>query len=203
MRYLAAVQPQTARAVGCRGRSEGCGGVAFSTLAGETLLPLQDVRRHLRVIGEHYIGMREIPTEAVVGSVDRSVDFDRFFRTHRRKLRQRLDTLRAAFGDRPMPPISVYEAGGVYFVADGHHRVSLAREQGTEFIDAEVTQIETSHQLRPGVDMHELVHTEQHRRFKERTNLPKVAPGAAIEFSRPSLYGELLQVILSCEARAG
>lgn len=167
----------------------------MSPMANESLLPLREVRRHLRVLGEHYVGMREIPTEAVVGSVDRSVDFDRFFRTRRRDLRRRLAALREAFGDQPMPPISVYEAGGLYFVADGHHRVALAREQGTEFIDAEVTQIETSHRLHRGVDMLELVHTEQHRRFKEQTNLPKVAPGAVIEFSRPSGYGELLQVI--------
>jgi len=164
-------------------------------MANESLLPLREVTRHLTVLGEHYVGMREIATEAIVGSVDRSVDFDRFFRTRRRDLRRRLDGLREAFRDRPMPPISVYEAGGLYFVADGHHRVALAREQGTEFLDAEVTQIETSYRLHPGVDLLELVHTEQHRRFKEKTRLPDVAPGAVIEFSRPSGYGELLQVI--------
>lgn len=94
-----------------------------------------------------------------------------------------------------MRPISVYEAGGLYFVVDGHHRVALAHELGAEFVDAEVTQIETSHRLHSAVDILELVHTEQHRRFKERTKLPDVAPGAVIEFSRPTGYGELLQVI--------
>lgn len=164
-------------------------------MANESLLPLRDVRRHLRVLGERYVGMREIPTDAIVGSVDRAVDFDRFFRTRRRELRRRLAALREAFGDRPMPPISVYEAGGLYFVADGHHRVALAREQGAEYLDAKVTRIETSHRLHPGVDVLELIHTEQHRRLKERTKLPDVAPGAVIEFSRPIGYGELLQVI--------
>jgi hypothetical protein len=94
-----------------------------------------------------------------------------------------------------MPPISLYEAGGLYFVADGHHRVALACELGTEFLDAEVTSIKTSHRLHPGVDVLELVHTEQHRRFKERTMLAEVAPGTVVEFSRPIGYGELLQVI--------
>ena len=164
-------------------------------MAGESLLPLGEVRQHLRVLGEHYLGIREIPTDAIVGSVDRAVDFDRFFRTRRRDLRRRVGQLREAFGDRPMPPITVYEAGGLYFVSDGHHRVALARELGAEFMDAEVTQIETSHQLDPAVDVLQLVHTEQHRRFKERTGLLKVAPGALIEFSRPIGYGELLQVI--------
>ena len=164
-------------------------------MANESLLPLRDVKRHLRVLGERFVGMREIPTDAIVGTVDRSVDFDRFFRTRRRDLRKRIDGLRDAFGDRPMPPITVYEAGGLYFVVDGHHRVALARQQGADVMDAEVTQIETSHRLHPDVDILELIHTEQHRRFKERTGLHDVAPDAVVEFSRPLGYGELLQVI--------
>ena len=163
----------------------------------ESLLPLRDVTTHLRVLGESYVGLREIPVEKIVGSVDRSVDFDRFFRTRRRDLKRRLDALDAAFGDRPLPPITVYEAGGLYFVVDGHHRVALSRRQGGAFIDAEVTRLRTSHRLHPNVDILELVHTEQHRRFKERTKLNAVAPDAIIEFSRPVGYGELLQVIES------
>ena len=143
----------------------------------QSLLPLRDVTSHLRVLGESYVGLREIPIEKIVGSVDRSVDFDRFFRTRRRDLKRRLDALDAAFGDRPLPPITVYEAGGLYFVVDGHHRVALSRRQGGAFIDAEVTLLRTSHRLHPGVDILELVHTEQHRRFKERTKLKAVAPG--------------------------
>ena len=89
----------------------------------------------------------------------------------------------------------MYEAGGLYFVIDGHHRVALAHQLGNEYIDAEVTEIKTSHRLRPDVDVLELVHTEQHRRFEEQTELAEAAPGAVIEFSRPVGYGELLQVI--------
>lgn len=164
-------------------------------MTGEALLPLRDVRRHLRVLGERYVGMREIPVESIVGSVDRSVDFDRFFKARRRELKRRIDALRDAFGDRPMPPITVYEAGGLFFVVDGHHRVALARRNGAAVIDAEVTRIETSHRLHPDVDVLELVHTEQHRRFRERTGFDEAAPDAIVEFSRPAGYGELLQII--------
>jgi hypothetical protein len=164
-------------------------------MADESLLPLREVTSHLRVLGEHYVGLREIPIDSIVGSVDRSVDFDRFFRTRRRDLRRRMTAIRDAFGDRPLPPITVYEAGELYFVVDGHHRVALSRELGAKFIDADVTKIRTSHRLHQGVDVLELVHTEQHRRFKERTSLKTVAPDAVIEFSRPTGYGELLQVI--------
>jgi hypothetical protein len=161
----------------------------------DSLLPLREVTSHLRVLGEHHVGVREIPIDRIVGSVDRSVDFDRFFRTSKRHLRRRLDALREAFGDRPVPPITVYEAGGLYFVSDGHHRVALARQQGGAYIDGDVTRIETSHMLHPGVDILELVHTEQHRRLNERTLLDEVAPDRVIEFSRPTYYGELVQLL--------
>ncbi len=161
----------------------------------DSLLPLEQVRSRLRVLGESYLGVREIPVDQIVGTVDRSVDFDQFFRPRRRELRRRLDAMADAFADRPMPPISAYEAGGLYFVSDGHHRVALARRSKAEVIDAEVTRIRTSHRLHRGVDVLELVHTEQHRRFKERTRLQEAAPGARVEFSRPVGYGELLQII--------
>lgn len=161
----------------------------------KALLPLREVTSRLRILGQHDVGVRTIPIASIIGSVDRTVDFDRFFRTSRRELRKRLDGLRAAFQDREMPPISVYEAGGVHFVIDGHHRVALSREQGGEFIDAEVISIQTSERLHPGVDFLELVHTEQHRIFKERTGLLVQNPDAMVLFSRPIAYAELLQVI--------
>jgi hypothetical protein len=165
-----------------------------------TLLPLREVTDRLRLLGTSYVGMRTIPIKAIVGSVDRAVDFDRLFRPRARgDLRQRLNALRAAFADRPMPPISVYEASGLYFVSDGHHRVALARADGAEFIDAEVTALRLSHELHAGVDLLELVHTELNRQLMEQTALAVHHPEAQIEFSRPAGYWELKDLI---EARA-
>ena len=162
----------------------------------DTLLPLGEVTGRLRLVGQRYVGMRTIPIDHIVGSVDRAVDFDRVFRPrNRRDLRQRLNSLREAFADRPLPPISVYEASDLYFVNDGHHRVALAREDGAEFIDAEVTALRLSHQLHRGVDLLELVHTEQNRQFMEQTGLAVHHPEAEIEFSRPIGYWELKDLI--------
>jgi len=168
--------------------------------ATDTLLPLGEVTGRLRVTSQNYVGMRTIPIHQIVGSVDRAVDFDRFFRPRKRRdLRQRLNGLRQAFADQPMPPISVYEASDLYFVSDGHHRVALAREDGAEFIDAEVTALRLSHQLHAGVDLLALVHTEQNRQFMEQTGLAAHHPDVQIEFSRPNGYWELTDLI---EARA-
>jgi hypothetical protein len=162
----------------------------------DSLLPLREVEGRLRVLGQSYAGMQTIPIERIVGSVDRSVDFDRFFRPRKRSdLRQRINSLRAAFADSPIPPISVYEASGLYFVSDGHHRVALTRADGGEFIDAEVTALRLSNQLHPGVDVLELVHTQQHDQFMTRTQLNESHPEMTIEFSRPIGYWELTDLI--------
>jgi len=52
-----------------------------------------------------------------------------------------------------MPAIEAYEVGGVFFVSDGHHRVALARERGADYIDAEVTRLETNYEIGPDVDV--------------------------------------------------
>jgi hypothetical protein len=94
------------------------------------LLPLDEVQRRLKIVGQSYVGVRPVSLERIVGSVDRSADFGRDFKLRRSLSRSRLAALRAAFPDGDMPAIEVYELGGLYFVADGHHRVALAHQRG-------------------------------------------------------------------------
>jgi hypothetical protein len=161
----------------------------------DALLPYGEVRDRLRILGQRYVGVQTIPVDRIAGSVDRMVDFDRFFRPRRRELRDRVKTLRAAFERAEMPPISVYEVGGLYFVIDGHHRVALARDSHMEFMDAEITAIATSHRLPPDVDIPQLIHTEQHRIFMERSGLEHAKPDESIEVQRPTGYADLLEIV--------
>jgi len=159
------------------------------------LLPLDEVRRRLRITGQSYAGVRPVALERIVGSVDRSADFGRDFRARRSLSRPRLAALRAAFPDGDLPPIEVVEVGGLFFVSDGHHRVALAHETGADFIDAEVTRLHTNYELPPDVDVGQLVHTEQQRVMLEESGLARSRPDAVIEFARPRGYPELLEVI--------
>ncbi len=161
------------------------------------LLSLDDARRRLHVTGQSDGGLQSIPLDRIIGTVDRSIDFDRHFRTRRPKLLERPSNLAAAFSSRDFPPISVYELGGAYFVADGHHRIALSRTQGREEIDAEVTRLQTSYEVTPDVEVLTLVHTEQQRVFLEESGLGRARPEAAIVFTRPQGYGELLDVLRS------
>jgi len=160
------------------------------------LLPFDDVSRRLGLLGQHYVGIRPIPIERIVGSVDRSRDFDRQFRPTKWHLRTRLQGLRHALPEvADFPPISVLEVGGVYFVSDGHKRVAIARERDAASLDAEVVRLETSYDLPVDVDIRQLIHTEQQRLFMDKSGLDRARPEAVIEFSRPEGYPELLEVI--------
>jgi len=40
-----------------------------------------------------------------------------------------------------LPPVKLYKFGDAYFVRDGHHRVSVARFRGSNYVDAVVTEL--------------------------------------------------------------
>lgn len=159
------------------------------------LVALDEVQRRLRITGQSYGGVRSIEVHRIVGSLDRSADFDRDFRPRRHASAQRLASLRAAFPDGDLPPIEAYEVGGAYFVSDGHHRVALARERSAGYIDAELTRLQTSYEIGPDIDVRMLVHTEQQRMLLQVSGLALARPHAVIEFSRPGGYPELLELI--------
>jgi hypothetical protein len=162
---------------------------------GHGLIPLDDVSGRLGLKGQSYVGVRPIPIERIIGTVDRYEDFDRDFRPRRGHLGQRLASVSGAFPAGDFPPISVFEIGGSYFVSDGHKRVAVARQTGMASIDAEVIRLETGYEFPPDVDIAQLIHTEQHRLFMEQTGLELVRPAARIEFSRPQGYPELLELV--------
>lgn len=159
------------------------------------LLRFEEASRRLNAAARSYRGIRSIPVDRIVGSVDRSDDFDRDFRTRRVLSRDRLNQLRVAEAVAPLPPIVVFEVGGAYFVEDGHHRVALAHEQGVEFVDAEVTSVTTDYEVGPDVDVCRLIHTEQQRRLLEETGLALARPQARIQFTLLDGYTQLREII--------
>jgi hypothetical protein len=83
----------------------------------------------------------DIPLDKIVGSVGRSREFTRTFRPRREEIRarwQRVFTF--VHSSCGLPPIEVYQVGDIYFVSDGHHRVSVARQIGLKVIEARITE---------------------------------------------------------------
>jgi hypothetical protein len=162
------------------------------TIATRQLLPLGEVRQRLGLVTQAYTGVQPIQVDRIVGSLDRTVDFDRDFRPRHPGLAERLKNLRRQYPNGDFPAINVYEVGGAFFVVDGHHRVALSRELGREFIDAEVIRLDTEYQLEGPIDALTLVHTDQQRRFMHESGLAEKCPDAVFELLRPDGYAELL-----------
>jgi hypothetical protein len=161
----------------------------------QELLPLPEVTRRLRQFEQHHVGIQPIPIRRIVGTVDRSRDFDREFLPRSPQIEDRWKRVERAFPDGTFPPIVVYEVDGSYFLEDGHHRVAIAKQRGAEFIDAEITQLRTRSPLPPEADIGLLIHIEQERLFRDESGLQQARPQASITLTRPHGYLELLELV--------
>ena len=100
------------------------------------LLSFSEIKKMLKPKSEIYKGMQVVPIEFIAGSEGRYKDFDNHFFPKSTHLRQRWEKIdQAHLTDVILPPITVYEIGGLYFVRDGNHRVSVAKSRGCEMID--------------------------------------------------------------------
>lgn len=116
----------------------------FLTPDKRRLLSFHDVKQILKPRNEVYVGMQTVPIDKIVGSEGRYQDFDNHFLPRASNLRQRWERVdEAHLTDTVLPPIQLYELGGLYFVRDGNHRVSVAKAQGVDFIDAEVISLKS------------------------------------------------------------
>lgn len=107
------------------------------------LLSLAEVQaeRGLRVVAVRRHGVRPVPVCLVVGSVNRSADFDPDFLPLEQVDKARWERVnRAVIRGEAMPAVRLIKLGECYFVEDGHHRVSVACYRGMEYIDADITE---------------------------------------------------------------
>ncbi len=166
------------------------------TRSNNDLLPFDEVRKRLPLKGQHDTGQHTIPLDHVVGSVNRSHDFDRAFLPREVHIRDRWENIdRARLKEISLPPIEVYKIGDVYFVKDGNHRVSVARQNGQAFIDANVIEIDISVELTPETNINDLILKQEYSEFLEATHLNQYLPDAKIELSLPGMYDSILEHI--------
>ena len=140
------------------------------------ILPFEEVVEALGRRSERSLGLQTIDIDSIVGTVDRGREFDRSFRPTSGKVRARWERIAAAQRrGESMPPIDVYRIGELHFVKDGHHRVSVARAQGRDKIDAYVTEVITRVGADRKVTLADLPLKSHERLFYERVPLPERA----------------------------
>jgi nucleotide-binding universal stress UspA family protein len=172
-----------------------------SRLTGKSadLLSFEEVRDKLHAVGTGVDrGVRNIPLDSIVGSVGRYTDFSRTFLPKNPSDEERwarVMTLVTNPAGGGLPPIEVIKLGEVYFVQDGHHRVSVARQLGAQTIEAYVNEISTRVPLSPDSDPEDLILKEEFATFLETTQLKKMRPDANLELTVPGMYADLLDHI--------
>ncbi len=168
---------------------------AFLNRRPNELLSFDAVRSSLPIYGQSYRGVQEIPVEKIVGTTtNRYADFDRAFLPSQARTKSRL-----RLRDQNLPPIQLYKIGDAYFVRDGHHRVSVARQIGQTYIDAEVIEMQTRAPLTRALrrlDPQGLEALGEYAAFLEKTRLDRLRPDVQIEFSQPGGYARLLEHIV-------
>lgn len=172
---------------------------AWGVLSGHRtdLLPWEEVRDKLKLRGLIRRGIQTVPIEKIKGSVGRYKDFDDAFLPTNDGVSNRWRKInRAFYEDINLPPISLYKVGDAYFVLDGNHRVSVAREHGIKFIDAEVQEATTPVPVTADdIDAESLTLLGEYADFLERTRLHLLRPDQNIRFSIGGGYARLLEHI--------
>lgn len=107
------------------------------------LLSFSDVYGGVSLSQQHDLGLQVVDIDRIVGSMGRNNDFDAdFYPRQARTAGRWIDIAKAFYRHAGLPAVDLYRIGNDYFVKDGHHRISVARVQGQEAIDARVINIE-------------------------------------------------------------
>lgn len=160
------------------------------------LVPYDAIRNRIPFRGQHDLGLQEVPIDQIIGSVGRFLDFDREFLPVQTRTRQRWENIdKAHYQDIILPPVELIKIGEIYFVKDGNHRISVARERGQVYVDSYVTEIAVPGPVHSEEDLDQLVIAEEKNVFFETTNLDVLEPDASFSTVLPGQYQKILEHI--------
>ncbi len=168
----------------------------FQHLRGQSpeLLSFEDIRTRLRLREESYRGLIDVPIAKIIGSVGRYRDFTANFLPRSGKMMERWSRVYAQANSMTgLPPIELYKIGDAYFVRDGNHRVSVARQMGSTTIQAHVTELPTTIDIHPGMTEEQIGAAAAYAAFLEETRLSSTRPHhQPMILSEASRYADLL-----------
>ena len=171
---------------------------AWGAVSGQrtTLLSYDEIKEKLHIGGPLYRGVKTVRVDQIAGSLNRYHEFDRVFLPASDNLAERWQRVNRAFYEEiSLPPVVLYKVGQVYFVVDGHHRVSVAREQGQLEIEAEVRECASRVDITADIKPEDLVILESKVHFLERTSLDQIRPEADIRLTIPDGFERMLEHI--------
>lgn len=173
-------------------------GAVLGLVSGQSdrLLQYDEVRKRLKAVEGAGVTLEDVPLDAIVGSVGRYQDFNRSFLPLRDSDRSRWVGVKlAVLGLQGVPPVDLYRIGDAYFVKDGNHRVSVARQLGATHINAWVTPVATRVPFTPDMNQDDLIRASELADFLDATHLDVLRPDADLTVTEPGQYPTLLEHI--------
>lgn len=169
---------------------------SFITNRPNSLYSFEEIKSLLQTQSQSYKGVQPIEIKNIVGSEGRYRDFDKFFLPKHSHTRGRWESIdKAHYQKIDLPPVSVYKINDFYFVKDGNHRVSVAREQGIEFIDAEVIELKLNFKFNSVDELKLKILELEKENFYNISKIDKIKNVTDIECSVIGNYDILLKHI--------
>ncbi len=158
------------------------------------LMSFDQVYERLQLKNVRYMDLQDVPVDRIVGSVGRYTDFTRAFFPRGEHLRHRWENIEQLFeAGRRLPPVELYKVGETFFVRDGNHRVSVARQRNMVAIEALVWEYDAPVPLQPDSDIDQLLCDAAREAFLERTCIDSLCPDVHVELTQPEGYDVLLR----------
>lgn len=163
----------------------------LAALSGKSadLLSYEEVRTKLNAKETNLRQLKDIPLDAIAGSVGRYSDFTRRFFPLQEENENRWARIRLqAESLDGLPPIEAFQLGEAYFVIDGNHRVSVARSLGASHIEGYVTQVLSDVPLSAEIKPDDLIIAERYTNFLDNTQLKQIDPHVDMRMSAAGNY---------------
>ncbi|MBM3137008.1 MAG: hypothetical protein FJZ98_02350 [Chloroflexi bacterium] len=160
------------------------------------LFSFDAIRKSLVIKGETDRGLREVEIDKIIGSLSRYDEFDESFLLRQTFTRNRWQAIdKALMSGEYLPPVELYKISDFFFVIDGNHRVSVAKEKGQKFIDAHVRELEIPFQISGEFNWESVLLKQGRINFFKNTRLNELRPDIGINLTIPGQYHKLLEHI--------
>ena len=143
----------------------------------ENLKSFTEIQKEENAYNSVNLGIKEIPLDKIVGSVEKYSYFDKNFVPKNDIVKQRWINIYVGYMmDSMLPPVILYKIKDDYYVYDGNHRVSVAKFLNFASIEAEVEE------FLPTKDTKDKVIYREHMFFEKETGIEEIILSEPIKY---------------------
>lgn len=169
----------------------------LSKLTGKSdrLLSWEQMSKELNLMhpGKRYL--ENVPLDKIVGSVNRYHDFNRQFYPLSDDAQDRWAKVKTLVEERGLEPAEMYKVGEVYFVFDGNHRVSVARQNEAAQIESYVYEFRSKVEVHPEDSIEDVILRAEYEELLEDTLLDQISYDLDFRVTIPGRYREVYEHI--------